>query len=179
MWRSDHNRRVPDSQSAQALCRSCGLCCDGTLFATVPVRETDNIAAMAAAGIEVETRAAGRCFTQPCAAHTGRSCRVYDARPSECREFRCKLLIDRESGEVDWPRAFERVGQALALKRAVTEELERAEPALAGRPWAGLMKPWTNEDDPAGSPELRRKYARALVAMVSLARYLDRHFRPN
>ena len=175
----NHNGLVTadTDDSAQALCGSCGMCCDGTLFAQVLIRDTDDLSALAAAGMQVGTSDESRRCPQPCAAHTGSSCRVYEARPSICRAFRCQLLIDLESRTVDLSRALALVRQALALKTAVRKALERIEPALVGASWFRLLKDWTSEDDPAASLALRRKYARVLVCMIPFERYLERYFR--
>lgn len=162
--------------AAQALCRSCGLCCDGTLFSSVSVRDLDVVSPLVAAGIKIVAQNAERNFRLPCAAHDGQSCKVYADRPSICREFRCKLLVDLESRTVDWPRAVERIRQVFALKAAVTEALQRIEPALVGTSLSELRKRWTGVDDAAESLALRQKYGPALVCMVALAWYLEQHF---
>lgn len=162
--------------TAQALCRSCGFCCDGTLFSSVSVCDPDVIPPLAKAGIKIVAHDTERSFRQPCAAHDGRSCRVYADRPSNCREFRCKLLADLESGRVDRPHAFERIRQVSALKEAVKEELQRIEPAMVGTSLPELRKLWLSVDDPVESLALRRKYGTVLVCIVALAWYVDKHF---
>jgi hypothetical protein len=101
---------------------------------------------------------------------------VYADRPSNCREFRCKSLVELESGAVDWPQAQERIRQVFELKKSVKEELQRIEPGLAGISLSELRKRWTSVDDAAESLALRRKFGPALICMVALAWYLERHF---
>jgi hypothetical protein len=161
---------------AQALCRSCGFCCDGTLFSSVTVCASDDIDSLANAGIRIVPHDAERVFSQPCVAHNGRSCKVYGARPSNCHEFRCKLLRDLESGAVDWSLALKRVSQVFALKEEIRETLQRIDPTLIGMSLSGLRKRWTDVEDPAESLAMRRKYGPALICMVALANYLERHF---
>lgn len=162
--------------AAQALCRSCGLCCDSTLFPSVSVCELDVVPPLAKAGIKIVAHDAERSFRQPCAAHDGRSCKVYADRPSICREFRCKLLVELESGTVDWRHALERIQQVFALKAAAREALQRIDPALVGASLSELRKRWTGVDDAAESLALRQKYGPALICMVALAWYLEQHF---
>lgn len=162
--------------AAQALCNACGYCCDGTLFAQVSVGEHDAVQPLLAAGIRITIKDAERCFRQPCAAHGGHSCAVYADRPATCRQFQCKLLRELESGVVEWPQALERIREVAGLKRAVSEELQRIEPALVGTSLAALRKKWVGLEDAAQSLALRRKYGTALICMVALAWYLQQHF---
>jgi len=75
----------------QALCRSCGLCCDGTIFACVPLAAeekdfTGNPVVPGAAEGQYQ-------FKQPCGHYQDGVCRIYDVgRPKSCVGFKCKLL---------------------------------------------------------------------------------------
>lgn len=68
---------------AEALCLSCGLCCDGSLFWAVELEPADTVPD----GIE-----AGGRLPQPCAFHTAGVCGIYATRPSQCRAFVCGVL---------------------------------------------------------------------------------------
>jgi len=167
----------PDAGGAGgALCRSCGICCDGTLFTSVSLCDTDVVPALVAAGIKIVVRGPERSFEQPCAAHGGQACRVYANRPSICRTSRCKVLVELESHAIDWQHARERIRQVFALKEAVREELQRIDPDLAGASLTELRKRWTSVDDATTSLALRRKYGPALVCMVAFEWYLERYF---
>jgi hypothetical protein len=89
-----------DSELA-LLCRSCGLCCDGSLFGRVDL-EPEEVGAARKARLRVVPSATA--FEQPCAALSGvdpvprpksrareRRCAVYDDRPRACRRFLCRL----------------------------------------------------------------------------------------
>lgn len=81
----------PDPQD---LCRRCGLCCDGTLFESLPVA--------ADAPLPPVLAAFARRFgfiPQPCPCHRG-VCTVYAERPSVCAAFRCEVLKDYEQGKI-------------------------------------------------------------------------------
>ena len=80
-----------------ALCQSCGLCCDGTLFTRVPLRESEFAPAAVKA---VTTPTNGRYLPQPCAALEGSRCSCYGERPQACRGFECTLLWALKDGEV-------------------------------------------------------------------------------
>jgi hypothetical protein len=80
------------------LCRSCGLCCDGSLFGRVML-ERGEIAPKRLLRVFGD----GRGFDQPCNALTSeRSCAVYEERPRACRRFVCRLhdRHRREGGSI-------------------------------------------------------------------------------
>jgi uncharacterized protein len=122
-----------------ALCAQCGICCDGTLFKDVQLRESDDPERLQALGLEVvRSRArvgsadgtqAGRPprakFPQPCAALSGCKCRVYRERPAHCREFECGLLIACVAGRVAVPKAQEIILRTRGKAGAVRGLLEQ------------------------------------------------------
>lgn len=70
------------------LCRSCGLCCDGSLFgrARLDADEVD-----VARKQRLRVVANGGSFEQRCVALLDRACTIYDDRPRACRSFVCRL----------------------------------------------------------------------------------------
>jgi hypothetical protein len=106
-----------------ALCQSCGLCCDGSLFGRVDLAP-DEVEPARRHGLRVLGN--GRSFRQPCAALVPlaaaaelprRACSSYEHRPAACRRFVCRLYDRhrREGGPLE-PRlaAVQRVRQLLA-----------------------------------------------------------------
>jgi len=83
----------------EELCRSCGLCCDGSLFGCVTL-EPEELRGAQKNHLHVLQR--GTAFEQPCSAlatrDDGSACSVYSDRPRSCRAFRC-LLYDRHRRE--------------------------------------------------------------------------------
>ncbi|MBL9037915.1 MAG: YkgJ family cysteine cluster protein [Archangium sp.] len=111
------------TEAAETLCQQCGMCCDGTLFHTVPLRAEDVLPAK----LTVVTNARGaRSFRQPCDALEGTCCTVYSERPYACRKYECMLLEALRSGEVSLSGAAEIVAQAKQLRMAANsrEKLE-------------------------------------------------------
>ena len=101
----------------ETLCRSCGLCCDGSLFGRVPLRPEE---VTTARKVRLHVIPSGKSFEQPCSAFGDeRACGIYDARPSACRDFACRLFgaHARDGGDLE-PR--------LAIVRRTRELLERA-----------------------------------------------------
>jgi Fe-S-cluster containining protein len=115
----------------EALCRSCGLCCDGSLFGSVPV-EPDELRGARKKHLHVLQR--GNAFEQPCSAlwtlGDGCACSVYSDRPRSCRAFTCRLYDRhrREGGPLDVRLAAVRRVRALLrfLATSIDEEARGA-----------------------------------------------------
>ena len=102
--------------SAQALCRTCGLCCNGALFKDVELRHDDDPERLQALGLVLKTQRRRRAqserrnppgvanppraLPQPCPALDGSVCRIYLERPAHCRDFECLLLNAVRTGRV-------------------------------------------------------------------------------
>jgi Fe-S-cluster containining protein len=93
---------APDAREAELalLCRSCGLCCDGSLFGRVDL-EAMEVEPAKRRGLRILTN--GNGFEQPCAAHAQTGCAIYEERPLSCRRFTCRLYERhrREGGPIE------------------------------------------------------------------------------
>ena len=103
-------------ESAEQLCRACGLCCDGTLFDLVKLEASDDARKVKRLGLPV-TVSRGKVpvarFPQPCAALCAdRTCRLYADRPWQCRVFECGVFKDAKAGRIALPAALRLVKQA-------------------------------------------------------------------
>ena len=102
--------------SGEQLCRACGLCCDGTLFDLVKLERGDDAGKLRALGLPVSLsrgKAPVARFPQPCSALCeDRTCRLYAARPWQCRTFECRLFKEAKAGEVTFTAARTLVKQA-------------------------------------------------------------------
>lgn len=115
--------------SLEALCQRCALCCDGNLFATVPLR-ADEVEAVRRHGLVVLERAAGPVMNQPCAGLQAESCTLYADRPAPCRSYACMLYAALAEGEVGLADALAVVAEARARLTAVASALPGDGPAL-------------------------------------------------
>jgi Fe-S-cluster containining protein len=95
---------------AENICLSCGMCCNGVIFADVKLLPQEDAAALLSLGLPLLRGSISRKqtavapvtkwrFLQPCAAFDGCRCRIYPSRPKYCREFDCKLL--KKAQQVD------------------------------------------------------------------------------
>lgn len=111
---------------ADTLCTSCGLCCDGTLFADVELVGQAEAARLEIMGLELddgETNAG--LLSQPCAALQGGRCGIYAHRPKCCRVFECNLLQNAQRGAVTIERAAAQIAEARKQIRRVRTLLAR------------------------------------------------------
>jgi hypothetical protein len=72
----------------ERLCRSCGMCCDGTLFKGVRLLPTE---VEHARRLHLPVVDEGPGFTLPCPSWQAGACATYEDRPSACRSFICRL----------------------------------------------------------------------------------------
>jgi hypothetical protein len=125
-----------NGSAAEDICLTCGLCCNGVIFARVQLQSEDNADRLSSLGLQLRPRgkptkaslaqqaqsgSAGlnpfRCFPQPCAAFDGCRCGIYAERPVYCRQFECLLLKSIKSGHT----------QLAAALRIISTARERAE----------------------------------------------------
>lgn len=106
------NMIEPDT--AQKMCQSCGLCCDGSIHNWTNLREREIGFAKAQGFNLVQVDYDTYAFTQPCPAFKAPICSIYPNRPNACRSFVCKLLDDLENQVIDLGTA-----QAVARKAKI------------------------------------------------------------
>jgi hypothetical protein len=98
----------------ETLCKSCGMCCDGTLFRRALLKP-EEVEPAKRLGLRVIQ---DRGFEQPCPAWQNSGCTVYSDRPSVCRSFICRLWArQRDEGGPLEPRleAVRRVRALIAI----------------------------------------------------------------
>ena len=93
-----------EAAATEQLCLTCGLCCNGVIFANVGLQPGDDAARLRLLGLPVCTppsKVRPPHPNQPCAAFDGCRCRVYVDRPQYCREFECVLLKSINAGRTE------------------------------------------------------------------------------
>lgn len=155
--------------NGSALCASCGLCCDGTLFDHAKAEE-EELARLEAAGMDVFRGEDSLRFRQPCPAYKGACCSIYADRFATCRSFRCALLRRLEAGEVD-------LGQAQETVRTAKELLARVEAHSPGSRQRHARRALVAEREAALRRSPDPDTARAYLDLVALGELLDTRFR--
>ena len=112
------SHEITESQ-AQTLCKSCGLCCNGSLFIWTKLKSVELVSAQAL-GLKVfGSEPSQRGFSQPCSLWDGQ-CTIYASPnyPHACRTYKCKLLKEVIDEITLLPDALTLVQQA---KEMITE----------------------------------------------------------
>jgi Fe-S-cluster containining protein len=112
------------------LCLTCGLCCNGVLFADVRPQPGDRSPLFAGR----------RRVSQPCPAFQAGdcTCAIYSARPDRCRQFECRQLLAVRAGETTVPQALKKIRRTHKLARKLEVGLsalgfDRVKPPLRRR----------------------------------------------
>jgi Fe-S-cluster containining protein len=159
----------------QALCRSCGFFCDGTMFASVPLEAADLLAPLRARGIEIQTNETEPSFIQPCGAYADGCCQIYADRPSTCRKFRCELLKN-SSGARSWEEAQQTIGRALRLREALRAELARIVPDGGQMSVTAVVNIVPTHEALTADRDFLEKWAPVMLPLVALLDCLGRNF---
>ncbi len=162
------------SLDSSALCTSCGLCCDGTLFSRIELAPGEDGAGLETAGMRLVEANGVRKASQPCAALKGCNCTAYSIRPAVCRDYRCNLLRRLDAGETDVESALEIVASARRLRAEAMEQFARACPLPEGL----SMKEYAHlaGADAMKTAQARRDNQAMLVACTLFQFHISRHF---
>lgn len=160
----------------ETLCTSCGLCCDGSLFADVELAGRKEATRLEAMGMEIEDDVTGGAqLLQPCAALQGRRCSIYEHRPECCQTFECRLLQDVRRGAVGVERAREQIAEALKrigrVKVLLAQLGQRDGRLPLGERCAEALAKDTDAD-----PEVNRKRAELEAAMSTVEGLIRKTF---
>lgn len=165
-----------NEDAATRLCAACGMCCDGVMFHSMLLKPGDSARELAALGLKVKRRTTGAFIPQPCSAHQGSCCAIYERRPIRCRVFVCRQLVGVGSGEISEAEAREKIFRARELTirvRAILREVgdEREHKALAARCAMALTPPFES------GPDANRRREDLAAAMSELEAFLAQEFR--
>jgi hypothetical protein len=167
---------MDSDQSSQSLCQHCGLCCDGTLFGTVPLHPADEVAQLRNAGIAIIASGDdGHAFAQPCVCYEKKLCAIYVHRPQACVDFKCKLLKRYEVNEITRAHAFEVVEKAVGDRDRLRVQLQ----ALTGSSNASVRQLFQMWQDAQGSVDRTAwvyQHAQTLREYGELIHQLTQHF---
>ena len=108
------------------------------MFHMVILQPGENPRALAALGLKIKRKHSLAYMPQPCRAHSGGCCTVYEQRPQRCRIFECRTLLRLAQGEITESAAMEKIHEArskLAIVEAILAQVgeTRIEQPLAKR----------------------------------------------
>lgn len=150
--------------SADTLCLSCGICCDGTLYGSVVI-EPDEHERVRRVGLPVLANQDGPelLMRQPCVALTGVLCSVYQDRPASCARYECALRKNVAAGAP--------LADALATVGRMHELLGIIRAGFACEPGASIWERILAMESPTTAAEERAaavRYGPAIQAVGEL-----------
>jgi uncharacterized protein len=118
---------------ANILCKSCGLCCTGHLFAWAHLTAAELFSAQALGLNVIQDNPHQRGFTQPCSMWNG-VCTLYTSPkyPRSCKRYQCDVLRRLLDEDLSLPGALSIIQETLTLIREI-ELLLPASSALSFR----------------------------------------------
>ncbi|QUL38736.1 hypothetical protein [Erythrobacter sp. JK5] len=112
-------RRATQPGDSAQLCLSCGLCCDGSLFARGEI-ERASAETWQRRGLDCAESDGRAFFLQRCACLDGTACSLFaTGRPAICERFRCVPLRELEAGQKSLERSRETIERAVRLRGEV------------------------------------------------------------
>ncbi|MGA0437617.1 MAG: YkgJ family cysteine cluster protein [Limisphaerales bacterium] len=151
------------------LCTRCGMCCDGTLFASVALDETE------------KSRLGRELLPQRCVFLNGGCCQIYAQRPSRCQVFQCQLLEDMHASTESHQNALQIVADTKKLRDELHGELLLALPSLEGLPLVEALKKFRKQSKSLMGNALQRylSHKREVLRLKKLLdQKLDEYFYP-
>jgi Fe-S-cluster containining protein len=101
------------------------MCCNGSLFHSVLLQAGESARAFSALGLKTKRQKGREYFRQPCPAHQGSCCAIYERRPARCRHFNCRQLLRVAAGATTEAQAREIIDGALTLVGRVNTLIDR------------------------------------------------------
>lgn len=163
------------ASTASRLCSACGLCCNGVLFYTVHLKPGDSARTLSALGLKLKKKQGQQYLQQPCRAHRECSCSIYNDRPTRCRAFDCRLLLEVRAGVLAEAEALAHIAEAKDRVARLNQLLARPGNTRAGQP---LFKRCDSAlADPPYSRDSRERHLAMERERRELDELLDHRFR--
>lgn len=106
----------------QEICKSCGLCCDGTLFANTAIEVGELFPDI------VQDHNNKLWLKQPCC-YFDQQCTIYDKkRPQDCSNYKCNLLKDFSANQLKLAEASTLIQQIKSQKERLYRLIPNADP---------------------------------------------------
>lgn len=167
----------PAESPASRLCAQCGLCCNGVMFHRARLQPGETPRQFAVLGLRLERKKREYYLPQPCAAHTGAACGIYESRPERCRLFVCMQLRRIAAGGTTEAAALEKIRDAKSRAAALDALLRQAGPTDVTQPLSKRCDRVSAEPPDPADPGAVALHALIAQAMGELDAILDADFR--
>jgi Fe-S-cluster containining protein len=162
--------------ASSELCISCGLCCSGVIYDSVPLREDERARAEELDMHPYEDPPGQARFDLPCRHLSGTRCSVYNRRPGPCAAFRCELLKKFEAGQVSANEALGRIAEAKTMLDQLYPLVVTSGGPITPKRWGSLLDAWRSK---AAAGTATSAEAQVVLELARLNRFLDVHFRSS
>lgn len=166
----------PISEQASRICSHCGLCCNGSLYSAVALTPADRSKLIAVAQVPVEATG-DLAWLQPCAAHDGSGCTVYDRRPLACRDYHCGVLDSVAAGSLSAGDAVMLVSQVKSLAQSVAARLSAIDTQQQPKPLYQLLNDFDQHVQLLDPAAQRAMDPALLLTVGTLKMMLGKHFK--
>jgi len=151
----------------QAICQSCGMCCNGTLFGRTGLKPSG--ANPDWPKFIIQTISDDEMLPQPCAALENGSCKIYPSRPRACQKFKCNLLKEYASGAITIEEALKVIRNTKNFRSDFIDAVAK----LIPKPAQATPNVWYSQfkntfKDEFDMPEFKRKHAKVLLLFARL-----------
>ena len=155
------------------LCRSCGLCCDGSIFTHAPLVAGDDREVLERAGAVLTAVKDGLRLGLPCGALRGCECSVYEHRPDVCRGFRCALLRGVLKGKVTLVDAQHTTRRTAAMRDSLLHLLDDGQGSGIRKLTERFVEVIEVAPDPVA---MRMESAETLLSIAEFRTVINRYF---
>ena len=107
------------TEKEQSLCKTCGLCCDGTLFDSVAIEPHETVPDELGP-VRVGDKDA---FYQHCRCFNG-VCTIYLCRPQACRQFKCLVLKDYQKQRSSYEASQTKIQRIISARASIEPAID-------------------------------------------------------
>ena len=148
------------------------------MFHSVELQSLDRAKELISLGMKLKKKRKQVFILQPCPAHKGSCCSIYDQRPQRCRIFECRQVLLIRSGEITVPNALEKIADVKVRIAGVEKLLDQAGATNRRRSLKRRhQKVLDDVPELPGNPEAELFPERLAAAMLELEEVLERDFR--
>ncbi len=151
-----------------AICVSCGLCCDGTLFRHATLKDREDNALATSLGMKVVEEQDKQYFELPCL-HFKLSCTVYhQPRVKVCNNYYCKPLKELKRGALPLEDVRGIIERTVRLKQQFQQACQPY-PEFSDQPISQIRPQLQSQSlNDAQQRTLRERYGILLVIGIKL-----------
>ena len=167
-----NKRQLMDGE--QNICLKCSLCCDGTIFQYVQLKEQEIINNQFHSQI---VKGGETGMLQPCVHLKDKACVIYHKnRPASCIAFKCKLLRKFEAGKISFIDALALIEKLVAFKMRIVESV--SDYYIVESP-VGVKKLMSDFEayfvNQIGVLEFRKMFGKTLLSYAMIVQLIKKH----